>query len=312
MNIITLTLNPAYDIHCHIDNFLPYHENLADITALEAGGKGINISRALTVCKVSNTALTVLCSENSENFKRSLEDDKMNYIEIPVNGRIRENITIHTSGAPETRISFAGFTASDTLLDKFENALDNLNIAQAIITFTGRVPSGISIIAVKDFILKLTEKGHKVVIDSKSFTLDDLIELKPWLIKPNEEEISEYLGKNISSFEDALKAAKDIYDNGIQNVMISLGSKGAMLCTGDGIFTATPPKIDAVSTIGAGDSSIAGFLAAQSRGSSSEEKLRNAVAFGTAACLTSGTKPPLPEDVNEIIKQIKCKKLESF
>ena len=108
MNIITVTLNPAFDMHCYTEDFQPFHENLAKITACEAGGKGINISRALTVNGVDNVALAVVGEENEEAFIKSLRADKMDVRSIRWSGRIRENITLHTNNAPETRISFSG------------------------------------------------------------------------------------------------------------------------------------------------------------------------------------------------------------
>ena len=126
MNIVTLTLNPAFDIHCYAQDFQPFHENLARITANDAGGKGVNISRALTECGVDNTALVVLGEENGDSFRRALTADSIPFREIAVAGRIRENITLHTNNAPETRISFAGFNANDGLIDRVQAELDQL------------------------------------------------------------------------------------------------------------------------------------------------------------------------------------------
>ena len=304
MKIITLTLNPAFDIHCYVENFAPFHENLAKVTDREAGGKGVNISRALCVNGVENLALVVLGDENAQSFRQSLDFDGMSYREITVKGRIRENITIHTNGADETRISFAGFDADVSLLEKTEDAISDVMEDGVFVTFTGRVPAGMSIERVKEFLHRLKNKGARIVIDSKSFSLDDLIEMKPWLIKPNEEEICEYLGRSIDSFSEVESAAYSLYEKGIENVMISLGAKGALLVCEDGTFVATPPEIEALSTIGAGDSSIGGFLAAAAQGLGAPEMLRTAVAYGTAACMTTGTKPPREEDVKTVLDKI--------
>ena len=307
MNIVTLTLNPAFDIHCYVEKFAPFHENLAKVTDREAGGKGVNISRALCANGVENLALVALGDENAQSFRQSLDSDGMSYREITVKGRIRENITIHTSGADETRISFSGFDTDESLLDKAEDALSDVIADGVFVTFTGRVPSGMSIERVKEFLHRLKNKGARIVIDSKSFSLDDLIEMKPWLIKPNEEEIGEYLGRGIDSFAEVESAARALFDKGIENVMISLGAKGALLVCEDGAFVATPPKVEALSTIGAGDSSIGGFLAAAAQGLGASEMLRTAVAYGTAACMTSGTKPPRAEDVKAIFDEVVIK-----
>lgn len=304
MKIITLTLNPAFDIHCYIEDFAPFHENLANVTGREAGGKGVNISRALTVNGVPNIALVALGEENANDFRKSLEDDKMSYREILVEGRIRENITVHTKNADETRISFSGSDADASLLERSERRIADVVDKDTFVTFTGRVPSGISISDVKNFLQRLRNMGARLVIDSKSFSLNDLVEMKPYLIKPNEEEIGEYLGRSITSFEEVTDAANGLYEKGIDNVMISLGAKGALLVCKDGRFVATPPNIEALSTIGAGDSSIAGFLAAAAEGLSPQDRLRMAVAYGTAACMTEGTRPPMPKDIEEIFKRV--------
>lgn len=295
MKIITLTLNPAIDMHCYAENFEPFHENLAKITSTDAGGKGVNISRALTLNGVDNLALVVLGSENGKSFADSLKADGMELAEIYVDGRIRENITLHTNNNPETRISFAGFVATDEIIDKVEEMLCDVD-ENTIITLTGSNPKGMTIERVMKMVENFQAKGAKVVIDSRSFSKENLFASKPWLIKPNEEEIGMYTDIEVTDFASAAKAAKQIREQGIENVIIS-SSKGAVLACAEGTFVAYAPKIKVVSTIGAGDSSIAGFIAAAKQGKSYPEMLKNAVAFGSAACMTEGTRPPLASDV---------------
>lgn len=309
MKIVTITLNPAFDIHCHIDHFLPYHENLAHVTERDAGGKGVNISRALTANHVENTALLVLGEENSEDFCKSLTADGIVSHNIVIPGRIRENITIHTKNADETRISFAGFSADESLLIMAEKALSVLVEEGTFVTFTGRVPDGIKIDAVKAFLNRLRACGAKIIVDSRSFEKPDLIDVKPWLIKPNQEEISHYFDRDIQSVEEAAEAAAMLHKEGIENVMISLGSQGALVVCEQGCFVATPPKIEAISTIGAGDSSIAGFLVAAANDRSPAEMLRTAVAYGSAACMQKGTRPPQSKDIADILEKIAVRKL---
>ena len=158
---------------------------------------------------------------------------------------------------------------------------------------------------VKAFLKKLKSKGARIVVDSRSFTLDDLKEVKPWLIKPNSEEIAVYSGKKVISFSDCLDFAKKLVLDGIENVMISLGEKGALLVTEDECMTAVPPKINALSTIGAGDSTIAGFIAAYADGFDAAECLKVAISYGTAACLERGTTPPTKENAEKIYKNTK-------
>ena len=307
MKILTLTLNPAFDMHCHSAHFEPFRENFAYVDSHQPGGKGVNISRALTACGVRNHALLVLGEENSSSFLRqvSMQLDRSTVLTVP--GRIRENLTLHSDGGKETRISFGGFQANDALAAQLRNTLMELADEDTIMTVTGRNTDGLALETIKELLRSVQRRGTKLVIDSRSFGLKDLRELKPWLIKPNQEEISQYLGREISSFEEVLEAAQQLHGDGIDNVMISLGADGALLVCDEGAFTAVPPAVPVISTIGAGDSAVAGFLTAAE--APAEERLALAVAFGSAACMTEGSLPPLPRKIREILSQIKLTRL---
>lgn len=309
MNIITITLNPAFDIHCHCDNFRPFHENLASVSSKDAGGKGINISRALKENGIDNTALVVLGKENADEFRALISSYGINAQELLVDGRIRENITLH-SQEKETRISFQGFTADEYLLKQIEEIISERLDGNTLITFTGSVPKGISVNAIKNTLCSMRERGAKIVIDSKSFTMQDLVDCRAWLIKPNEEEISEYIGYEISTLRQAAKEAEKIKAQGIENVMISLGDVGAALACVDGRFVAEAPKINAVSTVGAGDSSIAGFIAAINASLSYQDALKLALCYGSAACMTEGTAPPMANDIDDLLEKVQVKQIK--
>ncbi len=310
MKCITLTLNPAFDKHCFVENFRIGYEHLAEDEFCESGGKGVNISRALLTNGVHNKAIIVLGKENKDAFCSGLNADSMNYTSITIDGKVRENLTIHASDGVETRISYRGFTADDSLLDNVYNVINDDLSEDAILTFTGSAPVGVSMEGINNFLKKIADKGVKIVIDSKSFkTLEEIVALKPWLIKPNGEEISAYLKREITTHEEILEIAKSLHNQGVENVMISLGEKGAMLVSKDGAYIAAPPEVEAKSTIGAGDSSIAGFISAVMQGKSVEDALKTSIAFGTAACLREGTLPPLPEAVEKILGDIIITKL---
>lgn len=309
MNIITLTLNPAIDVHCYSEEFVPFSENLFDVTSADAGGKGINISRALNVGSVKNTAVVVVGDENGDDFLKKLADEHILYKEIKVSGRIRENITLHSKEQKETRISFLGFSSDNSIIDKCEKILNDEDLGESIITITGRLPDGVDVSCAIDFIKRLKDKGAKIVIDSRSFKKEDIFACRPWLIKPNEEEIKMYIDTPVDGIESAVAAAQRLKSQGIENVMISLGGVGAVLSTDSGTFYTAAPKIDVVSTIGAGDSSIAGLIAKFSQNGSYEDALRNAVSFGSAACCVDGTKAPKLSDIEKFYNKIEVKKI---
>ena len=300
MKIYTLTLNPAYDVHAFAKSLRLNCENLAEIESREAGGKGVNISRALCNGQIPNTAIIVLGKENGDEFKNAISE--MNCVLLEKEGRIRENFTFHHENGTETRISFSGFAVDDGIL---REVLDKMLLEDdTIVTFTGRIPAGVSKEKVKEFLRTLQKSGVRIVLDSKSFTIDDIFEIQPWLIKPNQEEISEYLCCEIKTLSQVLEKAAIFTEHGIANTMVTLGEKGAALMTKDKTYIATCPNISAISTIGAGDSTIAGFLAGAYAGEGDDVCLKTAVSYGTAACLTAGTLPPQKEDIEKIYAQI--------
>lgn len=307
MKIYTITLNPAYDVHAYAEQFAPFHENLADVTSREAGGKGVNLSRALKNGGTEHTTIVVLGKDNCTEFKEDLASAGLTTLYLEKPGRIRENLTLHCADQPETRISFSGFPADDSLLDEVAALMEA--DSDTVVTFTGRVASGMSMEKVKAFLKALQNKGAKIVLDSKSFSIEDIFEVAPWLIKPNQEEISEYLDCEIDTIVDAVEKARIFTRYGVENTMVSLGEQGALLLRGNDTYIAKPPAIEAKSTIGAGDSTLAGFIAASSRGEDAAGCLRNAVTYGTAACLTPGTLPPTAEGIAAIYPQVQVRKL---
>lgn len=300
MIVYTLTLNPAFDVHARVDGFSACKENFACITQRDAGGKGINISRALSAVGVDNTPIVVVGDANGKEFVSRLGCYGLKSVVLEREGSIRENLTLHHDGQ-ETRISFSGFAVDECLLDKIAQLITPGE--NTVLTFTGSIPKGISVASAKAFLIALREKGVKIVLDCRSFGLEDVKSIRPWLVKPNQQEVSEWFGEPVETMEQAAACAEKLYDLGVENAMVSMGHEGAVLACGK-TYIACAPQINAVSTIGAGDSSIAGFVYAAAEGREVSECLRIAVAFGSAACLTKGTQPPQRASIEDLYDQI--------
>ena len=301
MKIVTLTLNPAFDIHCKATAFLPYHENIVEVMSREAGGKGINVSRALASAYRKSKAVVLAAKENAEEFADMLCCGLVDPIFVYSPGRIRENITIHENGKEETRISFGGIKVDKSILNDVVSAIGDVD-SQTVITLTGSMPIALEARDVLEILADAKKKGAKIVIDSRSVSLSEILAFKPWLIKPNRDEIEKYAKCKIETPLDAIRIAEEICNNGVENVMISLGHEGAVLCCGGKNYYARVPAVTVSSTIGAGDSAIAGFIDAYCENATVDKCLRRAVSFGTAACMRAGTQPPVLED----IKRIEC------
>ena len=309
--IRTITLNPSFDLHYTVPDFEAGKENLVTAVEIEAGGKGINTSRALSANGVKNLAYLVVGTENGASFVAQLKRDGMTCRVFETEGRIRENLTVHPDHGKETRISLNTFRVPEQVFNTFAAELFAEDLQNLLISFSGRIPMGLEKNRVIEMLKKLIAGGAKVVVDSSSFTPDDLREIHPWFIKPNEQEIEGFSESVPKSTKEAATVAKKLVQNGIsETVMISLGGDGAAWSDGKDCYVLHVPKIEhPVSTIGAGDSTIAGLLAGTAEELPIGQVLSLGVAYGTAACMTPGTQPPRPEDLQMVLSRIRIEKV---
>lgn len=300
--IITITLNPALDNHYNVPEFIPFGENYIKNSICSAGGKGVNVSRVLNVLGVKNTAIIVIGKQNSDKFEPYLKRASMNYVPIYTSGSVRENITIHAEGKDDTRISLDDFSITDDIL---KQAFEAVDCAEGdVVIFAGRIPNGAKKSQIIDYLKAIKSKGALLAVDSNSFNIDEIIEISPWLIKPNENELSALINMKVDDVDCAMSAAKKLNDLGVTNVIASLGKTGAVFSSSALKLFVKVPQISPLSTVGAGDSTLAGFVAEYMRSGDLKECMKNACACGTAACLVEGTEPPTIDKVINIKQNV--------
>lgn len=302
--VITITLNPAFDVHFELERFELGKENYSSKRMVHAGGKGLNISRALWTNGMESLALIVLGEDDAAEFQAQLDAERLNYRAFLCPGAVRHNITIHPADGPETRLSLDTFQMDRSLFEEITGQLIHLIRPGVVAAYGGRLPRGLPLETVKEFFAALKERGALLVLDCNNLSLQDLAEIKPWLIKPNEYEAEALLGRKIHTEDEVLRSAQAIRRLGVENVLISLGERGLVYAGSEASGLARVPKITPASTIGAGDSTLAGFIFAYLQGGDEAQKLKTAAAFGTAACLTQGSQPPKPEAIAQIMAQI--------
>ena len=151
--------------------------------------------------------------------------------------------------------------------------------------------------------------GKPVLLDTSGQLLEDCLLERPFMIKPNIDEIRQLTHRPMNSRESILRAARDLHDDGIETVVISLGGKGSLVSCQEGVFDVKVPKLETVNTVGCGDSMIAGFAVGISRGLSMEEIIRLASAVSAANALRQETGFVLMEDVERLLPQIEIKKI---
>lgn len=258
--VATITLNPAYDLL----GFCPKVElgdvNLVQTNALLAAGKGINVAKVLSDLDVQLTIGGFLGKENRDGFNLLFKSlnviDKFETIE----GRTRINVKLTEENSEVTDLNFSGFTISEQDWQHFvTNSLEWLKDID-MVAISGSLPAGVSLDKFTKWMEQVKAICPKIVFDSSRDALVAGLKAKPWLIKPNNKELEMWVGRKLSTLEDVKAAAMELVNDGIENVVISLGSKGALWVTKNEAWLAKPPKCHVVSTVGAGDSMVAGLM----------------------------------------------------
>ena len=258
--VATITLNPAYDLL----GFCPKVElgdvNLVQTNALLPAGKGINVAKVLSDLDVKLTLGGFLGKENRDGFNllfNSLNvEDKFQTVE----GRTRINVKLTEENSEVTDLNFSGFTITEQDWQSF--VTDSLEWLKDfdMIAISGSLPTGVSLDKFTKWMEQVKTICPKVVFDSSRDALVAGLKAKPWLIKPNDKELEMFVGRKLSTLAEIKAAAMELINEGIENVVISLGSKGALWVTKHEAWLAKPPKCQVVSTVGAGDSMVGGLM----------------------------------------------------
>ena len=282
--IYTVTLNPALDYNLYLENMTEGEVNRVKKSALCFGGKGINVSYVLKELGAETTALGFVASFTGDYLEKSLEEAGINtdFIHLK-SGMTRINVKIKAQ--KETDLNATGPDINKESLSKLTDKISLLN-SEDILCLSGSVPKNCDE-DIYSRIMEITaEKGIKTVVDAEGKLLLNCLKYKPFLVKPNAAELEGIFETRISGEKDIIKHATKLYQMGAQNVVVSCGKDGAFLVCEQGIFKAASPKGNAVNTVGAGDSLVAGFIAAACKNAPPKESLALGVAAGSATAFS--------------------------
>ena len=309
--IVTLTANPSLDRTVALPGPLLRGEVQRAISVRqESGGKGVNVSRALVASGLKTVA--VLPGAEADPVLTGLRETDVPFAALPIGEPLRSNVALTEPGGVTTKINEPGPVLSEDQQEALISLLLDHARGAAWVVLAGSLPPGVP----ADFYATVTrrlrsmfdgEAAPRVAVDSSGEPLAAAVSGdtsgKPDLLKPNAEELVELAAaagfatnKSAEELEAdpeaAAAAASAVVRSGVGAVLATLGSKGAVLVTADGAWLATHPPVTAVSTVGAGDSSLAGYLLASSQGAAPVDCLRQAVAHGAAAASLPGSTVP--------------------
>ena len=308
--ILTVTLNPAIDVNVYVDTLDKERVNFAYDEHFDAAGKGTNVSRALTKWGIDNTALLVTGKDNAKQYFDRLAEENIKCLVVYNEGKIRENLSIITDDGNLFKLNRKGSDFTEENYQEVLDKMDEFGLQDAIVVFAGSLPKiGLSKEKFMDMIRYVQQKGAVVALDTTALTAQQIVDLKPWIIKPNQEELEDMTGKKASSYEDIVAIAREIIDKGIENVVVSLGADGLIGINKDQAVKVDVPDVPVRSNVGAGDTTLSGFIAAMSRGDSFADAVKFAGACGSAAVTTEGTNPPSSQVVQEMLDLVVAKEL---
>ncbi|ORB29297.1 1-phosphofructokinase family hexose kinase [Mycolicibacterium parafortuitum] len=308
--IVTVTPNPSIDrtVTLPVPLVRGAVHRVTSVTD-QAGGKGVNVAKVLTMAGVD--AVAVLPAATNDPLINALQAAAVPYRIVSTGEPARTNLAITEQDGTTTKINEPGATLDDVTLRTFTDAvLDAAGDADWVV-MSGSLPPGIPASWYATVVAHLASRPCRVAVDTSDAPLAALVEGldhgAPDLIKPNAEELAGILGLSAQHLEDAVAqgdpgpvvaAARQLIDRGIGAVLATLGAAGAVLVDGSGAWMATPPPIVPRSTVGAGDSSLAGYLRAEVGGAVPPQRLQMAVAYGSAAAALPGTTLPSPSEID--------------
>lgn len=301
--IYTLTLNPAIDYYMSMENF-----QLGSLNSLEEGytlpgGKGINVSKVLKNFSVESKALGFVGGFTGDYIKKHLNEYEIesNFIELQENTRI--NIKLKTKDS-ETEIAGKSPTISkenvEELLKKFEEIKKD-----DVVILSGSVPNSISKSIYAD-IIKLLPKDCKVILDTRGLPFVEGLKEEVFLTKPNNHELEEFFNRKLNNIEEIIQAGKDLQALGSKNVLISLGKDGSILITEKEVYIGNAPQGKLISSVGAGDSMVAGVVYGIAKGMTLEDSYKYGIASGSSTAFSEGL--TTFEGMNSLLNKIEIKK----
>lgn len=305
--IVTLTANPSVDRTVTLTEPLRRGQvhRAASVTS-HPGGKGVNVARV--VSESGAPVLAVLPGADDDPVVHGLRTAGIEFRTVPVAGGPRVNLTIAETDGTTTKVNEPGFPLKARDLAELTALLVELAAGAEWIVLSGSLPPGVPVDWYAQLVATLSAlRGTgrtRVAVDTSDAPLlalfDESVSATPDLIKPNSEELAQLTGLHAVDLENptaAAEAAATLIDRGVGAVLATLGAAGAVLVTADDAWFAAAPPIVPRSTVGAGDSALAGYLLADLAGASPADRLRTAVAYGSAATALPGTELPGPADI---------------
>jgi len=288
--IITVTTNPSIDRTVAVGDLVLGGVNRGDLSAIDTGGKGVNVSRALAAYGAETHAVMVCGDLGSQWFAKKLNAGNITHTIIKAEGITRSNVTLQEADGTVTKINEPGFELTQDVMHQLRQTLENSNLRNNWVVFAGRLNPGADVNTYRDLARIVRDRGAKIAIDGSGAEFRAALDVNPELIKPNQFELAELVGRPLKTIHDVIEAARQVIDGGVEQVLCSLGKDGAILVTNDQVIHCEPEKAAIGTPVGAGDILLAIYLG----GGAKPSALKDAIAWSAASVPLPGTAIPSP------------------
>lgn len=305
--IITVTFNPAIDKSTTVAELIPEKKLNCTDPAYQPGGGGINVARAVSRLGGDVTAVYLAGGYTGSYFNELLDKEHVRRIVTQAKAPTRENMVVfETSSGQQYRFGMPGPEIARLEWQQCLNSISEIAEMDYLVA-SGSLPKDIPADVFDELAKIAKSRSAKLIVDTSGEALGRAVAAGVYLIKPNLRELSALTGKELLSEEEIIAAAESLVKSGnCQVVVVSLGNKGAILVTAQEKLKIVPPQVEVKSTVGAGDSMVAGIVALLASGKGLVEAFKYGIASGTAATLSPGTELCHLADVVDLYKQLQC------
>ncbi|OOH92393.1 1-phosphofructokinase [Pasteurellaceae bacterium 15-036681] len=306
LRIATVTLNPAFDLVGRLQRIEIGEVNTVETLGIYPAGKGINVAKVLADLGSKLAVTGFLGEENQGDFVQAFQQNGLDDQFYRIDGKTRINVKITETEADVTDLNFLGFEISADDWSKFTALSKKWHNQFDLVAVCGSLPRGVAPEQFAEWLQSLHDQGLKVVLDSSNAALTYGLKAHPWLVKPNRRELEVWANRPLNSLEEIIEAAQQLRAEGIENVIISMGEKGSVWLNSEGVIQAQPPRCEnVVSTVGAGDSMVAGLIYGFAQGWDKAQTL--AFSSGTSALAVSQSNVGISDKaaLEAIVEQVK-------
>ena len=308
--IITVTLNPAVDTTIEVDDIQLGKVNRVKHKRKDPGGKGINVSKVIKALNEDTTALGFIGGETGKFIKGALDLYKIPNDFVEVNSETRENIKIvDAKNMSFTDINATGNPISKKEIDALMSKVKSRIKDASVVVLSGSIPQGASHDIYKEIIQEANKENIPTILDAEGKALIEGIKAKPFLIKPNLEELQKSFSIKLESQGEIIDFCKAIVSEGVEYVVVSMGAKGSIAVSKDEVWIAESLEAEVKSTVGAGDTMVATLAIALKNNYDIANALKLSIAAATASISKSGTQLASIKDIDQYRNLVKIKRL---